>query len=41
MDDDRKSRDDSMDVRKATERERMIGNIVLLLIFAGLVGVGV
>ena len=46
MDDDQKQadqqqQDDRAEVRKAENRERMITNIVLLLIFAVLVGIGV
>jgi p-aminobenzoyl-glutamate transporter AbgT len=38
---DQKQQDDRAEVRKAENRERMITNIVLLLIFAVLVGIGV
>ena len=38
---DQKQQDDRADVRKAENRERMITNIVLLMIFAVLVGIGV
>jgi hypothetical protein len=41
MDDQQKQGDDRADVRRADDRERTTTNIVLLLIFAGLVGVGV
>lgn len=41
MDDHQKPSDNRTDARKAAERERVIGNIVLLLIFAALVGIGV
>jgi len=38
---DQKQQDDRAEVRKAENRERMITNIVLLMIFAVLVGIGV
>ena len=46
MDDDQKQADqkqqeDRAEVRKAENRERMITNIVLLLIFVALVGIGI
>ena len=41
MDDHRKQSDDPAQMRKAEHRERMITNILLLLIFAVLVGIGV
>jgi hypothetical protein len=41
MDDDQKQSDDRADAHKAEDRERTITNIVLLLIFAALVGIGV
>ena len=41
MDDDQKQSDDRADAHKAEDRERTITNIVLLLIFAVLVGIGV
>lgn len=41
MDDHQKPSDSRADARKAAERERTITNIVLLLIFAALVGIGV
>jgi hypothetical protein len=41
MHDDQKQSDDRADAHKAEDRERTITNIVLLLIFAALVGIGV
>ncbi len=41
MDDHHKQSDDPTLMRKAEHRERMITNVVLLLIFAVLVGIGV
>jgi hypothetical protein len=41
MDDDQKQQDDRAEARKLEDRERTITNIVLLLIFAALVGIGV
>jgi hypothetical protein len=40
MDDDQRQ-DDRADAHKAEDRERTITNIVLLLIFAALVGIGI
>ena len=41
MDDHREHSDDPAQMRRVEHRERMITNIVLLLIFAVLVGIGV
>jgi hypothetical protein len=41
MDDIQKHKDDPAEARKAEDRERTITNIVLLAIFAALVGIGV
>jgi hypothetical protein len=41
MDDHREHGDDPTLMRRAEHRERMVTNIVLLLIFAALVGIGV
>ena len=41
MDDHQQQSDDRAEARKAEDRERTITNIVLLLIFAALVGIGV
>ena len=41
MDDQQERHDDRAEARKAEDRERTITNIVLLLIFAALVGIGV
>ena len=41
MDDDQKQQDDRAAARRLEDRERTITNIVLLLIFAALVGIGV
>jgi hypothetical protein len=41
MDGDQKHSDDPGDTRKAADRERLTTNVVLLLIFAALVGIGV
>jgi hypothetical protein len=41
MDDHQKQSDDPAQMRRVEHRERMITNIVLLLIFAALVGIGV
>jgi hypothetical protein len=41
MDDHQKQSEDRAGARKAEDRERTITNIVLLLIFAALVGIGV
>jgi len=41
MDDDQHQKDDRAEARRLEQRERMITNIVLLLIFAVLVGIGV
>ena len=41
MDDQQQRHDDRAEARKAEDRERTITNIVLLLIFAALVGIGV
>ena len=41
MDDDQKQQDDRAAARRLENRERTITNIVLLLIFAALVGIGV
>lgn len=41
MDGDQKHNDDPRAARKAADRERLTTNVVLLLIFAALVGIGV
>ncbi len=41
MDDQTKQVDDRAEARRQEHRERMVTNIVLLLIFAALVGIGV
>jgi hypothetical protein len=41
MDDQQKQSDDQAEARRADDRERTITNVVLLVIFAALVGVGV
>ena len=41
MDDQQKQSDDRAEARRAEDRERTITNIVLLVIFAALVGIGV
>jgi hypothetical protein len=41
MDDHQQQSDDRAEARKAEDRERTITNIVLLLIFAALVGIGI
>jgi hypothetical protein len=41
MDDDQHQKDDRAEARRLEHRERTITNIVLLLIFAALVGIGV
>jgi hypothetical protein len=41
MDDQTKQGDDRAEARRQEHRERMVTNIVLLLIFAALVGIGV
>jgi hypothetical protein len=41
MDEQEKQSDERADARRAEDRERTITNIVLLLIFAALVGIGV
>jgi hypothetical protein len=41
MDDDQKQSDDRAEAHRAEDRERNITNVVLLLIFVGLVGIGV
>lgn len=41
MDEHSQQHDDSAAARRAEHRERMVTNIVLLLIFAALVGIGV
>ncbi len=41
MDDQAKQGDDRAEARRQEHRERMVTNIVLLLIFAALVGIGV
>jgi hypothetical protein len=41
MDSQRTQHDDPAAIRKAEERERTTTNVVLLLIFAALVGIGV
>ncbi len=41
MDDQQKQSDDQAEARRADDRERTITNVVLLVIFVALVGVGV
>ena len=41
MDDQTRQGDDRAEARRQEHRERMVTNIVLLVIFAGLVGIGV
>ena len=41
MDEHQKQNDDRAEALKAEHRERMVTNVVLLLIFAALVGIGV
>ncbi len=41
MDDDKKQQDERSETRGVDDRERTVGNVVVLLIVAALVGIGV